>query len=90
VLGAKGRQVLARQRDGRGRAQGRQRYLPAFGGLHRIGRAQHEMVRDGAQRGQMLDRLMRRSVLAEADRIVRHHEDHALPISAARRIDGRQ
>ena len=38
----------------------------------------------------MLDRLMRRAVLAEADGIVRHDVDHALLISAESRIAGRQ
>ena len=32
------------------------------------------MVGNGAQRRHMLDRLVRRAVLAEADRIMRHHE----------------
>ena len=48
-------------------------------------------MRDRAQRREMLDRLVRRPVLAEADRIVRHHiDDAAISISADRRIDGRQ
>ncbi len=50
---------------------------PAFGGLDRIGRAEHQEVRDRAQRREMLDRLVGRPVLAEADRIVRHHIDDA-------------
>jgi hypothetical protein len=32
-----------------------------------------------AQQRQMLDRLVGRTVLAEADRVVRHHVDDALP-----------
>ena len=43
-----------------------------------FGRAHHVEIGDGAERGQMLDRLMRRAVLAEADRVVRHDIDHAL------------
>jgi hypothetical protein len=34
-------------------------------------------VRDGAQRGEMLDRLVGRSVFAEPDRIVGHHVNDA-------------
>ena len=44
----------------------------------RVGRAQHQQVRNGAQRREMLDRLVRRAVFAEPDRIVRHHIDDAL------------
>ena len=47
-------------------------------------------MRDRPQRREMLDRLVRRAVLAEADRIVRHHVDHAPPMRAARRMEGRQ
>ena len=49
------------------------------GRLDRVGRAEHQHVRDRAQARQMLDRLVRRAVLAEADRIVRGDEDHPLP-----------
>ena len=35
------------------------------------------MVRDRAERRDLLDRLVGRSVLAEPDRIVRHDVDHA-------------
>ena len=45
--------------------------------LDRVGRAEHQQVRDRPQRCEMLDRLMRRTVLAEADRIMRHHMDDA-------------
>ena len=61
-----------------GRSLRFERELPALGGLDRVGRAEHQQVRDRAQRGEMLDRLMRRAVLAEADRVVRHHVDDAL------------
>ena len=37
-----------------------------------------QQVRDRAQRREMLDRLVRRAVFAEPDRVVRHHMDHAL------------
>ena len=39
---------------------------------------EHEEVRDRPQRSEMLDRLVGRAVLAEPDRIVRHHMDDAL------------
>jgi hypothetical protein len=42
--------------------------------LASAGRDHVEAV-DGAQRGQVLDRLVRRAVLAEADRVVRPHVD---------------
>ena len=72
---AQQRHRLARQRE-QGRLAGRvQDRFPALGGLDRIARAIDREVRDGAQRREMLDRLMGRAVLAEADRIVRHDED---------------
>ena len=48
-----------------------QRLPPGPGGLVGVGRADHVQARDGAQRGQVLDRLVGRAVLAEADRVVR-------------------
>ena len=54
-----------------------QRQRPALGGLDRVGRAEHKKMRDRAQRGEVLDRLMRRTVLAETDRVVRHYIDDA-------------
>ncbi len=53
------------------------RGLPALRRLRRVGRAEDQMIGDGAHRGQMLDRLVRRAVLAEADGIVRHDEERA-------------
>ena len=55
-----------------------QRQLPALGRLDGVGRAEHVEVGHGPQRRQMLDRLMRGAVLAEPDRVVRHHVDDAL------------
>ena len=60
-----------------GRRRWLQRHLPALGRLHRVGGAEDEQVRHGAQGGQVLDRLVRRAVLAQADGIVRHHVDDA-------------
>ena len=54
-----------------------QRHVPALGGFHGIGGPEDQQVRNGAQGRQMLDRLMRRAVFAEADRIMRHHIDGA-------------
>ena len=61
-----------------GASRASQRELPAFDRLDRVAGPEHEQVRDRAQRGEMLDRLMRRAVLAEPDRVVRHHMDDAL------------
>ncbi len=52
-----------------------ERELPALGRLHRVRRAEDEEVGDGAERRELLDRLVGRTVLAEADRIVGHDED---------------
>jgi hypothetical protein len=45
-------------------------------------------VRHRTQAGEMLDRLVRRAVLAEADGIVRQHMDHVGPRNGAVRIAG--
>src|ERR671913_160055 len=50
---------------------------PAFGGLDRVGGAIDRKVRDQPQRLQMLDRLVRRTILAQPDRIMRHDIDDA-------------
>ena len=85
------RQVLAGQRQDRRASVLLQRDLPAFGRLDRVGRAEDQQVGDGAQGGQMLDRLVGRAVFAEADGIMGHDVDRrGMPISAARRIAGRQ
>ena len=47
---------------------------PGLGALVGIGRADHADPGHGAQAGQVLDRLVGRPVLAEADRIVGEHE----------------
>ena len=61
-----------------GPISGLERELPALGGLDRVAGAEHDQIRNGAQRREMLDRLMRRAVFAEADGVVRHHMDDAL------------
>ena len=45
------------------------------GGLVRVGGAHDREVRDGAERRELLDRLVRRAVLAEGDGVVRPDED---------------
>ena len=46
--------------------------LPGFDDFIGIAGTQHQHVRHGAQRGQLLDRFMRRAVFADADGVVRH------------------
>ena len=48
---------------------------PRDGGLDRVARTPDIHVRDETQARGVLDRLVRRAVLAEPDRIVREHED---------------
>ncbi|MCH8102429.1 MAG: right-handed parallel beta-helix repeat-containing protein [Chloroflexi bacterium] len=67
-------QRLARE-DERRRPRALDRQPPAGGRLVRVGRPQHGQSRYRAQRGQVLDRLVRRAVLAEADRVVGEDED---------------
>jgi hypothetical protein len=55
---------------------GVERQLPAFGGFHGVGRAEDHEVGNGAQGGQVLDRLVGRAVLAQADGIVGADVDH--------------
>ena len=71
------RHVLAREQQA-GRAVGAlDRARPGDGGLDRVAGTPDVHVRDQAQARGVLDRLVRRSVLAEADRIVRVDEDRA-------------
>ena len=50
-------------------------HAPGFDHLVGVGRAQRDQAGDGAQRGEMLDRLVRRPVFADADRVVREDVD---------------
>src|SRR5690606_28934633 len=70
-------QLLASQGQGGWGLAGFEGELPAFGRLGGVRRAEDEMVWDGAEGREMLYGLMGRSVLAEPDRIMRHHEDRA-------------
>ena len=53
-----------------------ERELPRQRRLVGVGRAHHVHVRRGAQVGQLLDRLVGRAVLAQADRVVGEDVDH--------------
>ena len=75
--GPRRRDLLPRQGHDRRRGAGLQREFPAFGGLHRVGGAEHVEVGDRAQGRHMFDRLVGRAILADPDAIVRHHVDHA-------------
>ena len=50
--------------------------FPGLDHLVGIGGAEHDEAGDRPQRGQLLDRLMRRTVLAHADRVVSEDVDH--------------
>ena len=52
------------------------RDLPCLGDFVRIAGTQHQHVRHRPQPRQLLDWLMRRSILANTNRIVRHHVNH--------------
>src|SRR4029078_1116630 len=54
------------------------RKLPAFRRFNAICWPKYIEVRYRTQCGEMLDRLMRRSVFAEADRVMRHNVDDTL------------
>jgi hypothetical protein len=100
VLGRPGlaqhRQALTRQRQHARRRPVPERQFPAFRRLDDIGGPVDVDVRRRPQHRQMLDRLVRRSVLAEPDGIMRQHVDHALlhqrrqPHAAARIIGKHQ
>ena len=69
--------ALPCQREHRGPLGVGQGELPAFRRLDGIGGPEQKQVGHGPQAGQVLDRLMGRAVLAEADGIVGHHVDDA-------------
>ena len=86
VFKTQGGKGLTRQGEHRWGVVMRQRRLPAFGGLDRVGRPEHQQVRHGAQGREMLDRLVRRAVLAETDGIMR--SAHRPPAAASGRRGG--
>jgi hypothetical protein len=80
------RQVLARQQQ-RGRpAVVLQRDRPGDRGFRRVAGTPDVQVRDQAQAGGVLDRLVGRAVLAQADGVVREHVDDA-PLHQRRHAD---
>ena len=69
--------VLTAQQQGCWLAPVLQRHAPGDSGLGGIARAPDIQVRDQAQRGSMFDRLVRRAVFTQADRVVREDMHHA-------------
>ena len=69
------RQRLARQRNRRRLVAQLQDVAIRFDDLIRIRRPKHDQAGNGAQRDQLLDRLMRRSIFAIAHGIVRENEN---------------
>ena len=57
---------------------GLERQLPALSGFYRVAGTEHQQVWNRAQCGEMLDRLVRRSIFAKADGVVGHHVDNPL------------
>jgi hypothetical protein len=53
-----------------------------------VGRPQRDEAGDGAQRDELLDRLVRRTVFADADRIVREDVDDRQLHHGASRMGG--
>jgi hypothetical protein len=60
--------------------------LPGFDHFVRVAGTEHNQIGHGAQRRQLLDRLMRRSIFSHADRIVRKMKIDGISISAASRM----
>ena len=77
VFGAELFQPLAREREDAGALFLLQRDFPAFRRLDRIGGPHDEQVGNRPQALQVLDRLVRRAVFPQPDRIMRHHIDDA-------------
>ncbi len=69
--------ILAAEREQRRPVGAAQRQRPAFGGLDRVGGAEHGEIGDRAETHELLDRLVGRPVLAKPDRIVGHHINDA-------------
>ena len=65
------RHALAREREHARAVEVLEHDAPGLGRLGRVGGADDGEVRDRAQREQVLDRLVRRAVLAQADGVVR-------------------
>ena len=77
VLGAvEDRHVLAGEDQGDRLVAAVDRHPPGLGDLVGVGGADHVEAGDRPQRGELLDRLVGRAVLAEADRVVGEDVDH--------------
>ena len=70
------RQLLAREHQSDRSARVLHRNAPRLDRLVRVGGTDHHHVRHRAQARELLDRLVRRAVLAERDAVVRPHVDH--------------
>ncbi len=70
------RQLLSGEHERGGAVAALERHPPCLGGLVGVAGAQRDHVGDHAQRDHVLDRLVRRAVLAEADRVVGEHVGH--------------
>ncbi len=70
------RHVLAREHQRARLVLLAERHPPGLGDLVRVAGADHVEAGHRAQRGELLDRLVGRSVLAEADRVVGEDVDH--------------
>ena len=81
-------QILAAERQYR-RLVALKRERPAFRGLDRISRAIDLELRHRSEALQMLDRLVRRSVFAKADRIMGHDIDDPSPLQRREANRGR-
>ena len=71
-------QLLPRQRQHARPRRILKRQLPALGGLDGIAGPIDREIGNDAQRRQVFHRLMGRAVLAQPDRVMRHHVDDAL------------
>ena len=70
------RDLLTRQHQRDGAVSGQDRHTPCFHRFGRVRRSDDDQVGDRPQCGELLDRLMRGTVLPEADRVVREDVDH--------------
>ena len=69
------RQILPREDEHAGTDEGH-RHPPGVRGLIGVRRPDGDQLRDGAQADQLLDRLVRRAILADGDAVVGEDEDH--------------
>src|SRR6478609_7789013 len=72
------REVLPREGKYARPVVGLECQLPALRGFYSVAGAEHQQIWNRPKRGKMLDRLVRRSIFAQADGVVGHHMDNAL------------